>query len=573
MVDIASPVWANPAGGWHSENIVPVYCTAEINPSLLNDFLLRADHRTYDGRRFSLCLVRSAEIHKYQPEGKAVCNFYKEQELFFVYQNDLARANKPPLKTAPPAPASLFRVSLELDEHTVFDKKTCLLRKNGRRNRRAYAEVRCDFSIALHAAISLRKRKVSIIQLQSEAALHGGAVPSKDRKATRSGCKRPYTPCRLTLPEPPTIWNHDSSPCPVFVIDNVPNHKVAAFLDSVNLPVDDADHAVRVIPVGIDVEPNAEPCFRSKPASSMQPRDFLGISMVTICSFVRQHLASGHLSSKHFIILDDLNVQRRRPKRNIPEHLSDLTCLIGDAFTRDNKGQPLLVRCSFDSCITILDDLVRGGHTASLRTYANDAAVNYCGCIEYPISRETGTNILAPLVSAPKVRSGKVDDSLTAQLDTTPGAESSDAPSGSPETANKNLTQMTMTQLFQMPGAKKVKREKKPERGRSISPDFCYEPLLPHSCAFGESQVLVYDESLSGLSEHDQELITMCGITSPKLEAMDASAPEAAKEDERQKSTDNRVDSFMRQDGPASEVDEDWYDIRLPDVTGLTQMI
>lgn len=171
------------------------------------------------------------------------------------------------------------------------------------------------------------------------------------------------------------------------------------------------------------------------------------------------------------------------------------------------------------------------------------------------------------------MRSGKVDDSLTAQLDTTPGAESSDAPSGSPETANKNLTQMTMTQLFQMPGAKKVKREKKPERGRSISPDFCYEPLLPHSCAFGESQVLVYDESLSGLSEHDQELITMCGITSPKLEAMDASAPEAAKEDERQKSTDNRVDSFMRQDGPASEVDEDWYDIRLPDVTGLTQMI
>lgn len=191
---------------------------------LLNNFLLRADHRTYDGRRFSLCLVRSAEIHKYQPEGKAVCNFYKEQELFFVYQNDLARANKPPLKMAPPAPASLFRVSLELDEHTVFDKKTCLLRKNGRRNRRVYAEVRCDFSVALHAAISLRKRKVSIIQLQSEAALYGGAVPSKDRKATRSGCKRPYTPCRLTLPEPPTIWNHDSSPCPVFVIDNVPNH-------------------------------------------------------------------------------------------------------------------------------------------------------------------------------------------------------------------------------------------------------------------------------------------------------------------------------------------------------------
>lgn len=333
------------------------------------------------------------------------------------------------------------------------------------------------------------------------------------------------------------------------------------------------------MPVCIDVEPNAEPCLRSKPASSMQPRDFLGISMVTICSFVRQHLASGHLSSKYFIILDDLNVQRCRPKRNIPEHLSDLTCLIGDAFTRDSQGQPLLVRCSFDSCITILDDLVRGGHTASLRTYANDAAVSYCGCIEYPISRETGVNILAPLVSTPKIRSGKVDDSLTAQLDITPGAQSSEAPSGSPETANEDLTQMTITQLFQMPGAKKVKREKKPERGRSISPGFCYEPLLPHGCAFGESQIPVYDEGLSGLSEHDQELIATYGITSPKLEAVDASVPEAAKEDEHQKSTescqptDNRIDSFMEQDGPASEVDEDWYDIRLPEVTGLTQMI
>ncbi|KAH7030073.1 hypothetical protein B0J12DRAFT_323845 [Macrophomina phaseolina] len=393
--------WAAPAGGWHCGNLIYVYCTikgisAEVcscaSPmfpladrliQLLDTFFLQADRCVFAGRPYFLCLVRSDETHHYQPRRREMSAHYRTQGLFFVYESDLAHST----------PASLFRVSIELDEHTTRDRATCLLRKNGRRDRQGFAEVRCHFSIALRAAVALWCRRVSIVWLQSEAALYGGAVPSQETRGARLRLSGPYIPYELSVPCTSSPANLT---CPVFAMPRVPKDIIDDFLGSVNLPFDDLEQSSLVGLFDINVDRGAEPYVLKHVTLSTLPSRSIDLSMATICNFIRQNCASSTLNARHFVVLDDLTATDLLPKPRQPtvfNNLRALTCLIGDTCARDDDGQPLLVRCSFDACGAILRDLSRG--ITSLRTCANSAAVDYGGCINYPISYPTSLIIMA----------------------------------------------------------------------------------------------------------------------------------------------------------------------------------
>lgn len=130
-------------------------------------------------------------------------------------------------------------------------------------------------------------------------------------------------------------------------------------------------------------------------------------------------------------------------------------------------------------------------------------------------------------------------------------------------------------QLFQVDTSpQKVKFERSPDHDRSVTPDYHYHTALPHSCALGSSQLPVdKSESYSTTeSEHKQDLMFLYGLASRDCER--TQGPTDGKEEFslQRSSTCMRVDSLMEEDGSASDVEDDFYDILLPEVTGLTQV-
>ncbi|KAF2090559.1 hypothetical protein K490DRAFT_61879 [Saccharata proteae CBS 121410] len=130
---LSDSAWQVEPEDW--ERHVFVHCTAFQSVRLLDRFFAIADHGSASCRGIRLCLVLTSQHRRYNPTTAADrCPGLRKRGIRFVYED-----------ARPAVPGVLDNVSIELDDHTAADGRTCLLRKNSGTHERYFGEVLDDF--------------------------------------------------------------------------------------------------------------------------------------------------------------------------------------------------------------------------------------------------------------------------------------------------------------------------------------------------------------------------------------------------------------------------------------------
>ncbi|KAK7606485.1 hypothetical protein BKA81DRAFT_410151 [Phyllosticta paracitricarpa] len=598
------PEWLSPE---QRAFIVYVWCSSYMDKDAYK-FFLAADHRYFFKRKYRLCLVRNFEIHGYQPRHPSL---REPNHPLFVYDTDL-----------PCTPASCATVSIELDEHSVKDASTCLLRVNGWGEAEKYGEVRCYWQNALLLALAVQDKRTDVRILQCLAAFNGGVVPTQGGR--RKWIMESRVPEELTQRQmPPAPENEPGGyvPCAVFVTGKVRRKVLNRFLEELNMR--DLIHRVSI--VNIDMKRDTTYHFVERPPLvGKLPKAFRSLTLGAIREFITEHCREADLNSRYFVILDGLTCQRLPAMRGQKfERRSGLrlNCIIGDAHC-DDGGGPLALRCTFNSCADILDDIMTTG--ATLQQYADEAAIMRCGCYCFSINHD-GTVLfpqaetaLRPVLEAEETYSRDVTSDLRGlqrkveqhqftgdPADCPPELSQPDVgehlPSPMKAAARSRLSQWIEQSNSDIVPASLLPKVEVISRRRahySPDPDYIYDTIISHDHPLGATQPHAraiscgcldeddmpqqqkdspqqqkdsphsgrYYDSGIGSSQHTTDPSSRAGSESPsKKRKVDSMMDREGRDDEE--------DSDAEDDDEDDVVEDDnFYDIKLPECTRFTQM-
>ncbi|KAK8159021.1 hypothetical protein BKA80DRAFT_278607, partial [Phyllosticta citrichinensis] len=359
-------------------------------------------------------------------------------------------------------------------------------------------------------------------------------------------------------------------------------------------------------------------------------RCFRGLSHAAICEFLRRK-AYGDIACTNFVILDKLASATAKPALANSPNPEDTTifrgrewsCILGDVCDRELHGL-VMTRCAYDSCAEVIDQV---SDVDALSSFANDAAILSDGCFRYSMDRVMfnrkrreqeeeralysrparrrsksrveplvlpqvppvvlcqGTSKTAPQPPKPATPTEEKDEKKKKKKKKGKRRRTSDISSSSSSTDSSPVARP------KRPAAKSsVLRPSFPGPSfvRSPSRDVEYEPLFTQSRALGlepdgESEAVVSVTPRHSMLASSTQLF---GLTQTQGDYYDdddggSQATEVDHEDDGASVHDTEIDA---DDDDYGELDVDvpeqsfhapasqWYDVRLPPATGLTQM-
>ncbi|KAK7532038.1 uncharacterized protein J3D65DRAFT_635482 [Phyllosticta citribraziliensis] len=590
---------------------------------LIDDFFLAADSPLpIDRRHSALLFFRSKELRRYECRRKDIV---ARGGIWYIERDGKAEE---PIAVGE-FPANMWPVSVELDDQTGLDWSSCLIHVNGTLHGGPFGEVRCAWGSVLQVSQGILHRTTDIASIQSHAAIHGGVFPVDWWYPEQD-----ELPDELLRPTMPLTWSRhpDGTPWPVFVTGDISDEAINVFLDNANLSPLDPTHRLRARVVDMPAgHPDAFVFIDQSPVPPLA-RCFRGLSHAAICDFLRRK-AYGDIACTNFVILDKLASPTAKPGLANSPNPDDITifrgrqwsCVLGDVCDRELHGL-VMTHCAFDSCAEVIDQV---SDVDALSSFANDAAILSDGCFRYSMDRvnydrkRREKEEEQALYSRPARRKSKPRVEPLALPQVPPvvvcqGASKTAPPLPRPATptetterkkkrkrrrkrhrnsdisSSSSSTDSSPVALPNRPPAKSsVLRPSFPGRSfvRSLSRDVEYEPLFTQSHALGlESHE--ESEAVASVTPRHSMLASSTQLFGLKQtqgeydygDDDDEGGSQATEVDDDGDGASVHDTEIDEDDDDYGELDVDvpeqsfhapasqWYDVRLPPATGLTQM-